>query len=70
MYQDRLLVIKFIKKMNKKRVKKPKVHALTEAAIEKRYSRSWSLYNLLKKDNWKKYITSDEGLFYLSNRNG
>ena len=69
MYQDRLLVIKSIKKINKKRVKKSKVHALTEAAIEKRYSRSWSLYNLLK-DNWKKYITSDEGLFYLSNRNG
>lgn len=58
------------KKMNKKRVKKPKVHALTEAAIEKRYRRSWSLYNLLKKNNWKKYITSDEALFYLSNRNG
>ena len=41
------------KKMNKKRVKKPKVDALTEAAISKRYRRSWSLYNLLKKDNWK-----------------
>ncbi len=49
-----------IKKLNMKLVKKPKYHALTPATILKRYKRSWPLYLRLRKDRWKRFITSDE----------
>ena len=58
------------KVLNKKKVNKPKVHALTQKMKEKRYKRSWSFYNMLKKDKWKRFITSDEACFYLSEKNG
>lgn len=47
-------------------VKKPKGHALTANTIEKRRRRSWPLYLRLRKDRWRKVITSDEAWVYLS----
>ena len=58
------------KKIKKKRVIKPKAHFLSEKMIEKRYKRSWKMYNLLKDEKWKKFITSDESMFHLSNNPG
>ena len=49
-----------------KKVNKPKIHALTHQMKEKRYKRSWGFYNMLKMDKWKRFITSDESWFYLS----
>jgi hypothetical protein len=40
------------------------------ANIEKRRQRLWRLYRKLKKNNWQKFITSDEVWFYLSNSGG
>ncbi|RWS26341.1 uncharacterized protein B4U80_07228 [Leptotrombidium deliense] len=56
--------------LNKKVVNKPKCHAVTEATIEKRHKRSWSMYMRLRRDRYKKYITTDEALFYLSEYDG
>jgi hypothetical protein len=53
-----------------KLVKKPKGHALTPATILKRYKRSWPLYLRLRKDRWKRFITSNEAWFYISNSGG
>lgn len=57
-------------KLNKNLVSKPKCHFLNEAMIEKRYKRSWSLYQKLKCGKYKNYITSDEAMFYLDNASG
>lgn len=53
----------------KKRIK-PKVHHLTCHNIESRRTRSLALYKRLANGRWKKYITTDEAWFYLSNGNG
>lgn len=57
------------KTLQLKTYKKPKVHKLSEGNIEKRRTRSWSLYKLLKCENWKKIITTDEAWFHLSDCN-
>lgn len=57
------------KKMNKKLALKPKVHAMSEATIEKRFRRSWLLYRKLRDQRWRKYITTDEAWFYIINEN-
>ena len=59
-----------IKKSNRKLVKKPKVHAISRDTIEKRYRRSWQLYMRLRKDRWRKVVTSDEAWFYLTRMQG
>lgn len=57
-------------KLKKKVVKKPKCHALTAKIIEKRYRRSWPLYMKLRGQRWRKFITSDEALFHITDANG
>lgn len=57
-------------KLNRKLVKKPRSHLLTDSMISKRHSRSWSLYNKLKCDKYKNYISSDEAMFKLNNVGG
>ena len=58
----------YIKKFGLKRVKKARVHYLSEAAISKRAKRSWPLYLLLK-DKLSQIITTDEKLFHMSDCN-
>ena len=58
------------KKLKKKVVKKPKCHALTAKTIEKRYRRSWPLYLKLRGQRWRKFITSDEALFHITDADG
>ena len=59
-------IFRVIRKSYRRLVKKPKVHAMSPDAIEKRHRRSWGLY-LLRKQIWRKVITSDEAWFYLKN---
>lgn len=59
-----------IKKLQLKMVKKPKCHHLSESSIEKRRKRSWPLYVMLRGERWKKFVTSDEAWFYLTNSQG
>ena len=61
---------KTIKKHNRRVVKKPKVHGISNDTIEKRYKRSWNLYRLLRKNRWKKVVTCDEAWFYLKDSRG
>jgi len=49
---------------------KPKGHFLTEPKKEKRRARAWALYRLLKCDQWKKIITSNEAWFYMTSQSG
>lgn len=58
------------KKIGKKLVMKPKGQVLSEQMIEKRHNRSWKMYNLLKCDKWKIFVSVDEAWFYLSNADG
>lgn len=53
-----------IKKLGFRRLKKCRVHHLSPAAVTKRYQRSWPLYHKLKCENWTKFITCDEAMFY------
>ena len=57
-------------KTDLKLVKKPKVHSLSDAAIEKRRSRSWRLYCKLSGGKFENFITTDEAWFYLSDTGG
>lgn len=57
-------------KLRCKLVKKPTGQYLSEEMIRKRHKRSWTMYNLLKNDKWKNYVTVDEAWFYLSNAKG
>lgn len=57
-------------KLDKKLVNKPKGNYINETMIEKRRIRSWPLYLRLRKDRWKKVITTDEAWFYLTNKKG
>jgi hypothetical protein len=57
-------------KIGKKLVKKPKGQVLFLKMVEKRYQRSWKMYNLLKCQKWKNFISVDEAWFYLSNADG
>lgn len=59
-----------IKKLKRRKVKKPKVHAMTEDTIKKRYARSWALYRMLRLEKWKKVVTSDEAWIYLRESQG
>ena len=58
------------KKINVRRVKKPKGHFLTDEKKEKRRVRAWPFYRELKCGQWKKVITRDESWFYLSSETG
>ncbi|GBL87211.1 hypothetical protein AVEN_125415-1 [Araneus ventricosus] len=49
--------------------KKPKCHHLNERSVLLRRQRSWPLYKLLRKDRWRKFITTDEAWIYLSDNN-
>ncbi|GBL85957.1 hypothetical protein AVEN_63258-1 [Araneus ventricosus] len=53
----------------KKCHKKPKCHHLNERFVQIRRQRSWPLYKLLRKDRWRKFITTDEAWIYLSDTN-
>lgn len=64
------LVRKTIKKIGMKLVKKPKGHAISPAAVEKRFKRSWNIYLRLNNEKWMDYVTSDEVWFYLTDVNG
>ncbi|GBN07134.1 hypothetical protein AVEN_231142-1 [Araneus ventricosus] len=55
--------------LKKKCHKKPKCHHLNERSVQIRGQRSWPLYKLLRKDRWRKFITSDEAWTYLSDTN-
>ncbi len=55
-----LIEYRIHKTLNMKSVKKPKVHAISKANIEKRRRRSWPLYLKLNNGKWKNYITTDE----------
>ena len=57
-----------IKKLGRKIVVKPKVHAITENTKEIRRIRSWPLYIRLRKNRWMKVITSDEAWFYITGK--
>jgi hypothetical protein len=59
-----------IKKLGRRMVKKPKVHAMTEETIQKRHRRSWPLYQMLKNDRCLKVVTSDEAWVYLRESQG
>ena len=61
---------RIVKKSNRRLIKKPKVHGLSADTIEKRERRSWPLYMRLKKNGWKKVVTSDEAWFYLTRMQG
>ena len=50
------LISRIVKRSGRRKVTKPKVHALTKASILKRYSRSWQLYRLLRKNRWTKVV--------------
>jgi len=63
-------VHRIIKKNSRRLVKKPKVHAMSPDTIDKRAKRSWPLYMRLKKDRWRRVITSDEAWIYLSRQQG
>nr|XP_042902596.1 uncharacterized protein LOC122270187 [Parasteatoda tepidariorum] len=56
-------------KLKKKCHKKPKCHHLSERSVQIRRQRSWPLYKLLRKDRWRKFITTDEAWIYLSDTN-
>ncbi|XP_071041955.1 low-density lipoprotein receptor-related protein 1B [Parasteatoda tepidariorum] len=56
-------------KLTKKCHTKPKCHHLSERSVQIRRQRSWPLYKLLRKDRWRKFITTDEAWIYLSNTN-
>ncbi|GBM26692.1 hypothetical protein AVEN_124986-1 [Araneus ventricosus] len=49
--------------------KKPKCHHLNQRSVQIRRQRSWSLYKLLHKDRWRKFITTYEAWIYLSYTN-
>ena len=59
-----------IKKLDKKLVKKPHAHRISDDSKEKRRKRSWPLYLRLRGRRFEKFITSDEAWFYLSECNG
>jgi len=59
-----------LKKLDRKLVKKPRGHRISEASREKRRRRSWPLYLRLRGQRFEKFITSDEAWFYLSECNG
>lgn len=53
------------KTLDKKTVRKPEGHAMTDATIEKRRNRAFGLYKRLRGENWWKVITCDEVLLRL-----
>ncbi|GBM14645.1 hypothetical protein AVEN_210291-1 [Araneus ventricosus] len=53
----------------KNATKKPKCHHLNERSVQIRRQRSWPLYELLCKDRWRKFITTDVAWIYLSDTN-
>ncbi|GBM12156.1 hypothetical protein AVEN_39489-1 [Araneus ventricosus] len=55
--------------LKKKCHKKPKCHHLNQRSVQIRRQRSWPLYKLLRKDIWRKFITTDEAWIYLSDTN-
>ncbi|GBM61963.1 hypothetical protein AVEN_60819-1 [Araneus ventricosus] len=55
--------------LKKKCHEKPKWHGLNERSVQIRRQRSWPLYKLLRKDRWRKFITTDEAWIYLSETN-
>ena len=61
---------RYIGILKRRKVKKGKVHALSPSMIEKRAARSNRLYNRLRGDQYKKYITSDEAWVYLTGTGG
>ena len=63
-------ICRLIKKSNRRKVKKPRVHAMSPDTMEKRYRRSWQLYRLLRKNRWRRVITCDEAWFYLRTSQG
>lgn len=58
-----------IKKSDLRKVKKPKCHSIPPNSVQKRAARAKGLYNLLRNDQWKNIITSDEAMFYCLNTN-
>ena len=56
--------------LGKKTWKKPTGHELTENKAETRRRRSLGLYSLLKCDQWRNVITSDEAMFSLDITDG
>lgn len=63
---SRYAVNRYIKRTDRKLVKKPVVHQLNDNTIQKRKERSWQLYNKLKCGQWRNIITSDESWFYMN----
>ena len=53
-----------------KSIKKRRVYTFSLNSKMKRAKRSWKLYLLPNNKKWKKYITTDEAWFYLSNCDG
>ncbi|XP_071036503.1 uncharacterized protein [Parasteatoda tepidariorum] len=47
----------------------PPTQASMAKALNIRRQRSWPLYKLLRKDRWRKFITTDEAWIYLSDTN-
>ena len=64
------LVGYWIKKLDKKLVKKPKVHLMTSTNVEKRAKRTYKLYLRLNNGKFEKYISSDEAWFYVNSTGG
>lgn len=63
-------VQRYIEKLGMKKVKKPKVHAITQRNIELRRLRSLALSNRLNGIQWENYLTSDEAWVYSTPNQG
>ncbi|GBM30687.1 hypothetical protein AVEN_259559-1 [Araneus ventricosus] len=50
-------------------MKEPKCHHLNEESVQIVRQRLWPLDKLLRKDRWRKFITTDEAWIYLSDTN-
>ncbi|GBO22629.1 hypothetical protein AVEN_152035-1 [Araneus ventricosus] len=50
-------------------MKKPKCHHLNERSVQIRRNRPWPLYKFLRKNRWRKFITTDDVWIYLPDTN-
>ena len=64
------LFVHTFKKQGAGRSPNPKSMPFPKKTREKRYRRSWPMYLRLRKDRWKKVVTSDEAWFYLLKTQG
>ncbi|XP_071043347.1 uncharacterized protein [Parasteatoda tepidariorum] len=69
-YDNHEMALKVVKKLAKLRFMGVSVlYSLSERSVQIRRQRSWPLYKLLRKDRWRKFITTDEAWIYLSDTN-